>query len=113
MKAITVREAKSRLTGLIQEIEKRQPVRLTHYGKPVAVLISNEEFERMKTSHEPRPDFMRLLTPFIELPRNANCCSGLCSFRPSQYNLVVLVETYRCLNIAKTNSTPTMRRYTR
>jgi len=61
MKAITVREAKSRLTGLIQEIEKRQPVRLTHYGKPVAVLISNEEFERMKTLHEPRPDFMRFL----------------------------------------------------
>ncbi len=82
MKAITVREAKSRLTGLIQEIEKRQPVRLTHYGKPVAVLISNEEFERMKTSHEPRPDFMRLLTPFIELPGTQTVAAGYAASDP-------------------------------
>jgi prevent-host-death family protein len=61
MKEISIREAKDKLTSLIREIEKGQPVRLTRRGKPVAVLISNQDYERMKATLEPRPDFMRFL----------------------------------------------------
>ena len=61
MKEISIRKAMSGLTVLIHEVEKGQSVRLTRRGKPVAVLISNHEYERMKAILEPRSDFMHFL----------------------------------------------------
>ncbi len=61
MRESTIREAKSKLTSLVHEAEKGQPVRLTRRGKPVAVLVSDREYERMKAAREPRNDFMQFL----------------------------------------------------
>jgi prevent-host-death family protein len=61
MRESTIRDAKSKLTSLVHEVEKGQPVRLTRRGKPVAVLVSEGEYERMKAAHGPRRDFMRFL----------------------------------------------------
>jgi prevent-host-death family protein len=61
LKEATIREAKSKLASLIHEAEQGQAVRLTRRGKPVAVLVSDREYERMKVAREPRRDFMRFL----------------------------------------------------
>lgn len=61
MKEATIRDAKSKLSSLVHEVEKGQAVRLTRRGKPVAVLVSDREYERMKAAREPRHDFMRFL----------------------------------------------------
>ena len=61
MKETTIREAKSKLTSLIHEAEKGQAVRLTRRGKPVAVLVSDQEYQKMKAAREPRRDFIRFL----------------------------------------------------
>ncbi len=61
MKEATIREAKSKLTSLIHDAEKGHAVRVTRRGKPVAVLVSDKEYERMKAAGEPRRDFMRFL----------------------------------------------------
>ncbi|MGH8528949.1 MAG: type II toxin-antitoxin system Phd/YefM family antitoxin [Nevskiales bacterium] len=61
MKESTIREAKSQLTSLIHEAEKGKAVRLTRRGKPVAVLVSDREYERMQTARQPRHDFTHFL----------------------------------------------------
>lgn len=47
MRESTIRDAKNSLPSLIREAEKGAAVRLTRHGKPVAVLVSNEEYQRM------------------------------------------------------------------
>jgi prevent-host-death family protein len=61
MREATIREAKSKLTSLIQQAEKGKAVRLTRRGKPVAVIVSDQEYERLAAGQEPRHDFMRFL----------------------------------------------------
>jgi len=61
MKETSIREAKSRLTSLIHEAERGRAVRLTRRGKPVAVLVSDRQYERMKAASAPRRDFLRFL----------------------------------------------------
>ena len=61
MKETTIRDAKSQLSSLVHEAEKGQTVRLTRRGKPVAVLVSDQEYKRMKAAQEPRRDFMHFL----------------------------------------------------
>jgi prevent-host-death family protein len=45
--AYSIAEAKNNLSGLVHEAEQGRPVRLTRRGKPVAVLISTEQYERL------------------------------------------------------------------
>ena len=45
--AYSIAEAKNNLSGLVHEAEHGHPVRLTRRGKPVAVLISTEQYERL------------------------------------------------------------------
>ena len=45
--AYSIAEAKNNLSGLVHEAEQGHPVRLTRRGKPVAVLISTEQYERL------------------------------------------------------------------
>ena len=44
----SIAEAKNNLSGLVHEAEKGHPVRLTRRGKPVAVLMSTEHYDRLR-----------------------------------------------------------------
>ena len=60
-KNFSIAEAKNRLPAIIHLVEDGQAVRLTRHGKPVAVLMSIREFERMNKS---KGDFWRALMAF-------------------------------------------------
>ena len=61
MKSTSVREAKSGLTGLLREVEKGHAVRLTRRGKPVAVLLSEQQYERLQQRQQPERGFLQFL----------------------------------------------------
>jgi antitoxin Phd len=44
----SIAEARNNLPGIVHAVEKGQPVELTRRGKPVAVLVSIEEYRRMR-----------------------------------------------------------------
>lgn len=62
MKETSIREAKSNLTRLLREVEKGRAVRLTRRGKPVAVLLSERQYERLTTAQDRDRNFLRFLT---------------------------------------------------
>lgn len=43
----TISEAKNRLTSIIHSVEKGPSVKITRRGKPVAVLLSIREYEKL------------------------------------------------------------------
>ena len=43
----SIAQAKNNLSGLVHEAEQGRPVQLTRRGKPVAVLISTQQFDRL------------------------------------------------------------------
>lgn len=43
----TISEAKNRLPSLIHSLDKGPVIKLTRHGRPVAVLISIQEYERL------------------------------------------------------------------
>jgi prevent-host-death family protein len=47
-KSFSIAEAKDRLPRLVHDAEAGVPVSLTRRGKPVAVLISKTEYDRLK-----------------------------------------------------------------
>ena len=49
MPEVSVAEARNALTRLIYEVESGQVVHITRRGKPVAVLVSEEEYERFES----------------------------------------------------------------
>ncbi len=54
MKQYSIAEAKDQLPRIVRNVETLGRVELTRRGKPVAVLLSTAEFERLK---EPPRDF--------------------------------------------------------
>jgi len=50
-KQYSIAEAKNKLPSIIHQIEKGPSVTLTRRGKPVAVLLSIGEFERLSISN--------------------------------------------------------------
>lgn len=50
----SIAEAKNRLPSIVHEVEDGRPVQLTRHGRPVAVLLSMREFERIANV---QPDF--------------------------------------------------------
>jgi prevent-host-death family protein len=56
MRQTTIRNAKNTLTSLVHEVEGGKPVRLTRRGKPVAVLVSERDYERMTSTRSRRKD---------------------------------------------------------
>ena len=56
MSAVSIAEARNTLTRLIRKAEDGGPVHITRHGKPVAVLVSRDEYERL-SSGEPKKDF--------------------------------------------------------
>jgi prevent-host-death family protein len=60
MTQISIAEAKNALTRLIHEAEQGQAIHITRRGKPVAVLVSEDEYERLKTG-EKKKDFWQAI----------------------------------------------------
>ena len=56
---IPIAEAKNKLTAIIHAVEKGSAVKLTRHGKPVAVLLSTQEYERLSQTYG---NFWRSLT---------------------------------------------------
>ncbi len=46
MRTSTIAEAKNNLSQLIHQLETGEAIHLTRYGKPVAVLISENQYQR-------------------------------------------------------------------
>ena len=49
---INIALAKNKLTSIIYSVENGTPVQLTRHGKPVAVLLSIDEYERLSQKRE-------------------------------------------------------------
>lgn len=47
MKQIPLFEAKNRLSAVVHEVETGGPMTLTRHGRPVAVLVDSDSFERL------------------------------------------------------------------
>ena len=47
-KSYSIAEAKNHFTELVRDVENDSPIQLTRRGKPVAVLLSTREYERLK-----------------------------------------------------------------
>jgi antitoxin YefM len=57
MKTLPLSEAKSQLSGLVEQVRSlEEQVMITRNGRPAAVLVSAEEFERWKETIEVRGD---------------------------------------------------------
>ena len=57
MKTLPLSEAKSQLSGLVEQVRALdEQVVITRNGRPAAVLVSAEEFERWKETIEVRAD---------------------------------------------------------
>ena len=57
MKTLPLTQAKSQLSGLVEQLRALdQQVVITRNGRPAAVLVSAEEFERWKETVEVRGD---------------------------------------------------------
>ena len=65
----TIAEAKNKLPAIIHAVEKGSPIRLTRYGRPVAVLLSIEEYERL---HRRRGGYWQALQSFRNILENEN-----------------------------------------
>ncbi|MBE0471807.1 MAG: type II toxin-antitoxin system Phd/YefM family antitoxin [Methyloprofundus sp.] len=47
MKTSTIAEAKNNLSQLIHSLEAEEPIHLTRYGKPVAVMMSESQYKHL------------------------------------------------------------------
>ena len=47
MKTSTIAEAKNNLSHLIHQLEVEEPIHLTRYGKPVAVMMSEIQYNQL------------------------------------------------------------------
>jgi len=47
MKTNTIAEAKNNLSHLIHQLEVEEPIHLTRYGKPVAVMMSETQYKQL------------------------------------------------------------------
>lgn len=58
MRTWQLQEAKARLSEVIKQASKEGPQTITMRGEPTAVVISKEEYERLK---HPRESFVRFM----------------------------------------------------
>jgi prevent-host-death family protein len=52
-KKVSLAEARDHLTGLVREVESGKRIELTRRGKPVAVLVSRAEYDRLRRTRPP------------------------------------------------------------
>ncbi|SPD74300.1 conserved hypothetical protein [uncultured Desulfobacterium sp.] len=48
----TIVDAKNKLTSIIHSVERGQAVKLTRHGRPVAVLLSLKDYQRLNRKRE-------------------------------------------------------------
>ena len=53
-----LQEAKARLSEVIKKAAKEGPQKITVHGEPTAIVISNEEYERLK---HPKGSFVKFM----------------------------------------------------
>ena len=58
MAEVSVADARTRLTRLLQKVEAGEPVQIARRGRPVAVLISQADYERLAHA---RPSFIEFV----------------------------------------------------
>jgi antitoxin Phd len=63
----SIAEAKNKLPSLIHSVEKGPSVRLTRRGRPVAVLLSIQEYERLQ---QKKGNFWQALKAFRSIAEN-------------------------------------------
>ncbi len=57
MKTLSLSEAKAKLSGLVEQVERRdEEVVITRNGRPAAVLVSTDEYESWKETQAIRSD---------------------------------------------------------
>lgn len=57
MKTLSLSEAKAKLSGLVEEVERRdEEVVITRNGRPAAVLVSPDEYDSWRETHAIRAD---------------------------------------------------------
>ncbi len=61
MREVPIAEAKNTLTALIHQAEGGEPVHLTRRGKPVAVILSEAEFAKLKMAAHAYADFWQAI----------------------------------------------------
>jgi prevent-host-death family protein len=59
MKTWQLQEAKARLSEVIKQASKEGPQTITMRGEPTAIVISKDEYERLKQPRVSFVDFMR------------------------------------------------------
>jgi prevent-host-death family protein len=62
MKQYSIAEARDNLPGLVHAVEAGSPVQLTRRGKPIAVLLALQDYERLR---EGRRGFMETYQDFL------------------------------------------------
>lgn len=74
MKSWQIQQAKARLSELVKSAQSDGPQEITMHGKPVAVVLSRESFDRLAHAGESLVDFMRRSPMYgddeIEFERN-------------------------------------------
>ena len=86
MKTLSLSEAKAKLSGLVEEVERRdEEVIITRNGRPAAVLVSPDEYESWKETIALMADgrFMREIR------------AGLTALRRRKARLYTLEELFR------------------
>jgi prevent-host-death family protein len=61
MTVVSIAKARDTLTRLIQKAESGEPVHITRRGKPVAVLVSEEDYAKMQPPTEARQSLFEWL----------------------------------------------------
>ncbi|AUX25787.1 hypothetical protein SOCEGT47_063390 [Sorangium cellulosum] len=62
-KRYSIAEARANLPTLVDEVEAGTPVELTRRGKPVAIVLSRREYDRLRSE---RPPFSVAYRRFLE-----------------------------------------------
>jgi prevent-host-death family protein len=68
-KHYTIAEAKNKLPSIVHAVERGAPVKLTRHGRPVAVLLSINQYDRFSRKRE---GYWRALRSFRELMEKEN-----------------------------------------
>lgn len=74
----SIAEAKNKLPSIIHSVEKGPSVKLTRHGKPVAVLLSIQEYERLSLK---KKEFWRALKIFRKLMEKENIVISNADFK--------------------------------
>ena len=86
MKTLSLSEAKAKLSGLVEQVERRdEEIVITRNGRPAAVLVSPDEYESWKETQAIRSD--------KDLMREIS--KGLAALKARKERLYSLEELFR------------------